>query len=137
MCVDFNCAYLVISLVILQINLTASHLRNSVFSRFVYGQVKDFKSTAFGVNLYKFAQEMQIETLMDELDEFFKKTNSSEIFALFDLYLTIGNQVGLDNCKLVRKFYISTIECIFNMLLSLAIRSWRWKQSKPLLPRTG
>ena len=69
--------------------------------------MKDFKKTAFGVNLYKFAQEMQIDTLKEELIEFFKKTKSSEIFALFDLYFTIGNQVGLDSCKLVRKSFIS------------------------------
>jgi len=72
-------------------------------SRFVYGQVKDFKTTAFGVQLYKFAQEMQIDNLTDELVEFFKETKSSEIFALFDLYHSTGNQVGLENCKGVRK----------------------------------
>jgi hypothetical protein len=69
----------------------------------VYGQVKDFKTTAYGINLYKFAQEMQIETLTDELVEFFKQTKSSEIFALFDLYQMTGNQVGLRNCKEVRE----------------------------------
>jgi len=65
--------------------------------------VKDFKTTAFGVQLYKFAQEMQIDNLTDELVEFFKETKSSEIFALFDLYHSTGNQVGLENCKGVRK----------------------------------
>jgi hypothetical protein len=77
------------------------------FSRFVYGQVKDFKTTAFGVKLYKFAQEMQIDTLTGHLVEFFKETKSSEIFALFDFYLMTGNQEGLENCKLVRKCLIS------------------------------
>jgi hypothetical protein len=76
------------------------------FSRFVYGQVKDFKTTAFGVKLYKFAQEMQIDTLTGHLVEFFKETKSSEIFALFDFYLMTGNQEGLENCKLVRKCLI-------------------------------
>jgi hypothetical protein len=86
------------------------------FSRFVYGQEKDFKSTAFGVKIYKLAQEMQIDTLSDELDEFFKQTKSSEIFALFDLYHSTGNQAGLDNCKSVSKGlcqYIFNIESIF------------------------
>ena len=69
----------------------------------MYGQVKDFKTTANGVKLYKFAQEMQIETLSDELVDFFKETKSSEIYALFDLYHSTGDQVGLDKCKLVRK----------------------------------
>jgi hypothetical protein len=66
--------------------------------------VKDFKSTAFGIKLYKLAQEMQIENLKDELVEFFKQTKSSEIFDLFDLYQMTGNKVGLDHCKLVNKY---------------------------------
>jgi hypothetical protein len=79
-------------------------LKNSAFSRFVYGQVLDFKSTAYCVNLYKFAHEMQIDTLKDELAEFFKQTKkSSEIFALFDFCFTSGNQVELKKCKLVRE----------------------------------
>ena len=73
-----------------------------LFSRFVYGQVKDFKSTAFVIQLYKFAQEMQIDNLKDELVEFFKQTKSSEIFSVFDLYQMTSNQVGLENCKLVK-----------------------------------
>jgi len=73
--------------------------------------VKDFKSTAFGVNLYKLAREMQIDKLKDELFEFFKETKSSEIFALFDLYKMTGNKVGLDHCKLVRNYDILGIYC--------------------------
>jgi hypothetical protein len=68
----------------------------------VYGEVKDFISTAFGIKLYKFAREMQIETLMDELVEFFKETKSSEMFSVLDFYHSSGNQVGLKNCKWVR-----------------------------------
>jgi len=48
---------------------------------------------------------MQINNLKDELVEFFKQTNSSEIFTLFDLYQMTGNKVGLEHCKLVRKYY--------------------------------
>jgi hypothetical protein len=70
--------------------------------------VKDFIQTmAFAAKIYKFAQEMQIETLIDELDEFFKQAKSTEIFALFDLYHSTGNQVGLDKCKLVRKYFLN------------------------------
>jgi hypothetical protein len=78
----------------------------------VYGHVKDFKTTAFGVQLYKFAHEMQIDTLTDELVEFFKQTTSSEIFALFDLYHSTGNQVGIENCKEVRENFIFLSEYI-------------------------
>jgi hypothetical protein len=75
--------------------------------------VKDFKTTAFGVKLYKFAQEMQIDTLKDELVEFFKETKSSEIFALFDFCFMSGNQTGLDNCKLVRKCFVFPWNLLF------------------------
>ena len=131
-----------VSLVILQILLPP--LKNSSFPRFVYGQVKDFKSTAFGVKLYKFAHEMQIDTLSDELVEFFKLTKSSEIFALFDLHVMSGNKEGLENCKLVRKcsifpfyeMYYFLIKCNNNTII-INYRSWSWTQKKPLLPRTG
>jgi hypothetical protein len=69
----------------------------------VYGEVKDFMSTEFGVLLYKFSQEMQIDTLTDALVEFFKETRSFEMFSVFDLYHSTGNKVGLENCKLVRQ----------------------------------
>jgi hypothetical protein len=69
----------------------------------VYGEVKDFISTDFGVNLYKFSQEIQIDTLTDALVEFFKETKSSEMFSVFNLYHSTGNKVGLENCKLVRQ----------------------------------
>jgi hypothetical protein len=65
----------------------------------VYGQDKDFKTTPFGIKLYKFAHEMQIDALKDELVEFFKKAKASETFAIFDLYHMTDNQVGLDSCK--------------------------------------
>jgi hypothetical protein len=68
----------------------------------VYGQVKDFQTIAFAAKMYKFSLEMQIDTLTDELVEFFKQAKSSEIFALFDLYHVTGNQVALKKCKLVR-----------------------------------
>jgi hypothetical protein len=71
----------------------------------VYGREKNYKfeTTAFGVKLYKFADEMQIDTLTDELFKFLNHTKSSEIFALFDLYHSTDNQVGLDHCKDVRQ----------------------------------
>lgn len=68
--------------------------------RFVYGRVKDFKSASFGAQVYKFANEVQISALTKELVSFFKETNkASEVFAIFDLYLQSGNQLGCDSCK--------------------------------------
>lgn len=60
---------------------------------------------SFGIKLYKFAQEMQIDALTEELVGFLdEQTNwkPSEIFALFEHYQMTGDQLRLDNCKLVR-----------------------------------
>jgi hypothetical protein len=70
----------------------------------VYGQVKDFKNTTFGSKLYKFAQEMQIDDLTEEVVTFLKKAKISEYFALFDLYSRTGHKRGLNYCKLVRQY---------------------------------
>jgi hypothetical protein len=68
--------------------------------RFVYGRVKDFKDAAFGTQVYKFANEMQIVALTKELVSFLTQSNkASEVFAIFDLYVTLANQLGCDSCK--------------------------------------
>jgi hypothetical protein len=74
-----------------QMSYTAP-LKNSAFSRLVYGQVKDFKSTAYGVKLYKFAHEIQIDALKEDLVEFFKPTPSP---LKSSLSLTFALQVAI------------------------------------------
>jgi hypothetical protein len=66
----------------------------------VYGRVKEFKDATFGVQVYKFADQMQIGALTRELVNFFNESNkASEVFAIFDLYATSGNKLGCDSCK--------------------------------------
>jgi hypothetical protein len=70
--------------------------------RFVYGQVKDFRSISFGVEIYKWADEMQITSLVAVLDKYFKdEAKATEIFELFELYFKIGNKAGVEWCKKV------------------------------------
>ena len=85
--------------------------------------MKDFKTTAFGAKLYRFAHEMQIETLTEELTEFFKQTKTSEIFSLFDLYCMSDNKVGLDNCKMVREDDFISRELYFNAIVFVFLKS--------------
>jgi hypothetical protein len=73
---------------------------------FVYGEVKDFKSTNFAIKLNEFALEMQINSLTQALEEFFKTAEITEIFAFFDYFCATGNQAGLDNCKMVSNFFL-------------------------------
>jgi hypothetical protein len=42
---------------------------------------------------------MNMVTLMEELDEFFKICTASDLFALFKLYKLFGHQSGLLWCK--------------------------------------
>jgi hypothetical protein len=76
----------------------------------VYGEpVKKFKSAAFGVQVYVFANRMQIKRLPSELDALFKEAKPGDIFHIFDFYKMINNQQGLDNCKRhVRNLPLST-----------------------------
>jgi hypothetical protein len=64
--------------------------------------VKEFRNASFGAEVYKFAHEMQIESLTEDLGNFFEGTKAPEIFAIFDLYLRLdGNQTALETCKQV------------------------------------
>jgi len=72
---------------------------------FVYGEVKDFKSTSFAIKLYEFSQEMQISSLTQAIEEYFKTAQTTEMFTLFEYFRATGNQAGLDNCKMVSTFF--------------------------------
>lgn len=74
----------------------------------MYGAVKDFKSVALGIQVFKFAHEMQIDSLLmtDDIVEFFKENqDASDIFSIFDLYHKYDNQLGIEACKEVRNFF--------------------------------
>jgi aspartate/methionine/tyrosine aminotransferase len=81
----------------------------------VYGEVKDFKSINFTVKLYEFSQEMQINALKQALEEFFQKAEASELIALFDIFVTTGNQEGLLISKAVINHTISHKKYIFQI----------------------
>jgi hypothetical protein len=73
-------------------------------SRNIYGQVKEFQNASFGVEVYILADMLQIKLLIQDLDEFFKEEmKTSEIFAIFDLYLWLGGnkKMELERCKRV------------------------------------
>jgi hypothetical protein len=70
--------------------------------RFVYGQVKDFVSISFSVEVYKFAHEMEMKSLMTVLEKYFKdEANASDIFTVFDMYQTLNDNEGVAWCKKV------------------------------------
>ena len=70
--------------------------------RYIYGRVKEFKNASFGAEVYKFAHEMQIDSLTEDLGKFFEGTKAPEMFSIFDLLLRLdGNQTALETCKQV------------------------------------
>lgn len=62
----------------------------------------EFRSVSFGVDLYKWAHDMQIESLMAVLKGYFEdKAEPSQLFEICELYFKIGYQEGLEWCKKV------------------------------------
>jgi hypothetical protein len=77
----------------------------------VYGRAEDFKtkSISFAIQVYKFANEMQIDGLTTKLSEFLgQPTSALDVFATFDLFYVTNNRPGLESCKKVGA------SCFFN-----------------------
>jgi len=54
----------------------------------VYGKLTDFKDVSFAVEVFKFAHEMQLDYLANDLIKFIRlKVKPGEVFATFDLIL--------------------------------------------------
>lgn len=68
--------------------------------------MKDFECVPFGIQLYKFAHEMQIELLLQALDNFFKEPNAEDVFLIFNLYQLLDDDFGLKRCKKVWLYFI-------------------------------
>jgi hypothetical protein len=51
--------------------------------------------------IFKFAHEMQVDSLVVQLDVFFKETKASEIFGVYNLYQETGHQDYLGYCEQV------------------------------------
>jgi hypothetical protein len=61
-----------------------------------------FRSISFAVDVFKWAHDMKIESLMLVLKDYFEdKAEPSQIFEIFELYYKIGYQEGLAWCKKV------------------------------------
>jgi hypothetical protein len=60
------------------------------------------------MEVYKFAHEMQITSLMHAVNEFFKTIRtSSELLAVFAFCIDMDNNQGLQNCQEVNGYKIS------------------------------
>jgi hypothetical protein len=76
-----------------------------VFGRNVYGKLTDFKDVPFAVQLFKFAHEMQLDYLANDLIKFIRvNVKPGEVFATFDLFKGLDSSAGLKVCSEVNIF---------------------------------
>jgi len=81
----------------------------------VYGRAEDFKtkSISFAIQVYKFANEMQIDGLTTKLSEFLgQPTSALDVFATFDLFYVTNNRPGLESCKRVSASFFKEISIL-------------------------
>lgn len=93
--------------------------------------MKDFTSVSIAIQVYKFAQEMQITSLVEAgffVDYLEKNMKASEVFAIFDMYIMSGNQLGMNSCKAVRDLTHSSK--LNAGIILLRYRSWDWTQKR-------
>jgi hypothetical protein len=65
----------------------------------VYGGDFQLESVAFAIKIYKFADQWQIKTLMEKLDELFKYVDAAEILPIFELYSLLQKERAFFWCK--------------------------------------
>jgi hypothetical protein len=68
--------------------------------------------------VYKFANRMQIESLTQDLVNFFNRIKAPEMFAVFDLYLKHdGNEMSMNSCKQVMFLKFIFAGCLNNFCI--------------------
>jgi hypothetical protein len=66
----------------------------------VYGKLTDFKDVSFAVEVFKFAHEMQLDYLANELIKFIRvNVKPSEVFATYDFFKKMDSSAGLKVCS--------------------------------------
>jgi hypothetical protein len=64
------------------------------------------ESIELAVLVFEFAQQMEIDTLVNELEKFLPNTKASEMFAVFEILLKSGKHQTLILCKQVCSQFI-------------------------------
>lgn len=82
------------------------HQLNGIFfnlfcQRFLYGQMKEIKDVQLAVEVFKFAHEMQINSLMHAVIESFKAIGADDVLPFYALCTRLEHQRGLEMCKTV------------------------------------
>jgi hypothetical protein len=71
----------------------------------VYGKLRDFKDVPFAVEVFKFAHEMQLDYLANDLIDFIKvEVKPDKVFATYDFFIKMDSDAGLKVCSKVNFF---------------------------------
>jgi hypothetical protein len=72
-------------------------------SRFVYGRLWNIWDLKCSIDIFKFAHEMQIDSLLLRLEDYFAGVPADQVMAVVDLLKMTGVQNGdlLAHCKMV------------------------------------
>jgi hypothetical protein len=69
----------------------------------MYGRAKEFKDVKFSMDVFRFAHEMQLTSLMQSINEYLAKSqiNASDALEIFHVCMRTDNQQCLEICKQV------------------------------------
>jgi hypothetical protein len=84
------------------------------------------------MEVYKFAHEMQITSLMHAVNEFFKTINTTEALAVYLFCIQMDNEQGLQNCHEVICKFLHKWGMIFFAVLVVCLRVFCGRNSSSL-----
>jgi hypothetical protein len=84
------------------------------YFRFLYGQVREFKDVQFAIDVFKFAHEMQITSLMHALSKFFETNGTGNALLFYEICTQLDYQQGSQMCKKVRKQIHFSSKVLYN-----------------------
>jgi hypothetical protein len=75
------------------------HFLHFFNSRFLYAKKTEFESAAVAVQIYEYADMMQMAGLVDAVTQFLQKeTNSTNVFVVLDLWVKHEKQTLVEEC---------------------------------------
>jgi hypothetical protein len=76
-----------------------------LISSFIYGRRRlHFPNVPFALKVFHFSYVWGLELLQEKVDQFLKKCDVPEIWPIFDLFVSLQNQIGLAWTKAVKHF---------------------------------
>lgn len=71
------------------------------YSRYIYGSEKEFKDASVAVEVYEFAHEMQLDSLVADAGRYLHDVGPDNLIPVYNLFTLTANKQGLENCRMV------------------------------------